>query len=59
MAAASTVSLLATIPGVQRDSAIRIIAEIGADMTQFSSAKQALKLLRAEGIIAEEIGVAS
>ena len=31
------IQLLCTIPGVERDSAITILSEIGTDMTQFSS----------------------
>ena len=31
------ITLLSTIPGVKRSSAITIISEIGTDMTQFSS----------------------
>lgn len=34
------IELLTTIPGIQKDSAIRIIAEIGADMSVFSSSKK-------------------
>ena len=34
------VSLLCTIPGVDRASAITIISEIGTDMTQFNSSKR-------------------
>ena len=33
-------SLLCSIPGVRRDSAITIISEIGTDMSQFSSSKR-------------------
>jgi transposase len=36
----STISLLRTIPGVDRNSAITIISEIGNDMTQFGSSKR-------------------
>ena len=36
----ATVSLLCTIPGVKRDSAITIISEIGTDMSVFSSSKR-------------------
>lgn len=35
----NTVSLLCTIPGVDRTSAITIISEIGTDMSQFNSSK--------------------
>ncbi len=34
------ISLLSTIPGVDRDSAITIISEIGTDMSQFGSSKR-------------------
>ena len=34
------ITLLSTIPGVKRSSAITIISEIGTDMTQFSSSKR-------------------
>ena len=34
------ISLLCTIPGVDRSSAITIISEIGTDMTQFNSSKR-------------------
>lgn len=34
------ISLLSTIPGVKRSSAITIISEIGADMSQFNSSKR-------------------
>lgn len=34
------ISLLRTIPGVDRNSAITIISEIGADMSQFGSSKR-------------------
>ncbi len=34
------ISLLCTIPGVDRQSAITIISEIGIDMSQFSSSKR-------------------
>ncbi len=34
------ISLLCTIPGVDRQSAITIISEIGTDMSQFSSSKR-------------------
>ncbi len=34
------ISLLCTIPGIDRKSAITIISEIGADMTQFGSSKR-------------------
>ncbi len=34
------IALLCTIPGVDRNSAITIISEIGADMTQFGSSKR-------------------
>jgi len=36
----NAVKLLCTIPGVDRDSAITIISEIGTDMTQFSNSKR-------------------
>ena len=36
----SAVQLLCTIPGVDRNSAITIISEIGTDMTQFSNSKR-------------------
>ena len=36
----NTVSLLCTIPGVDRTSAITIISEIGTDMSQFNSSKR-------------------
>lgn len=36
----STISLLRTIPGVDRNSAITIISEIGNDMSQFVSSKR-------------------
>jgi transposase len=36
----SAVSLLCTIPGVNRTSAITIISEIGIDMSQFASSKR-------------------
>lgn len=36
----SAVSLLCTIPGVDRSTAVAIISEIGTDMTQFSSSKR-------------------
>jgi len=36
----NAVQLLCTIPGVDRNSAITIISEIGTDMTQFSSSKR-------------------
>ena len=36
----SAVSLLCTIPGVDRASAITIISEIGTDMAQFSNSKR-------------------
>ena len=36
----NAVSLLCTIPGVDRASAITIISEIGTDMTQFNSSKR-------------------
>lgn len=36
----STISLLRTIPGVDRNSAIAIISEIGNDMSQFGSSKR-------------------
>lgn len=36
----NAVKLLCTIPGVDRNSAITIISEIGTDMTQFSSSKR-------------------
>ena len=36
----STISLLRTIPGVDRNSAITIISEIGNDMSQFGSSKR-------------------
>ena len=36
----SAISLLCTIPGVYRTSAITIISEIGIDMSQFSNSKR-------------------
>ena len=36
----NAVQLLCTIPGVDRNSAITIISEIGTDMTQFSTSKR-------------------
>lgn len=36
----NAVSLLCTIPGVDRASAITVISEIGTDMTQFNSSKR-------------------
>ena len=36
----STISLLCTIPGVDRTSAITIISEIGTDMSQFANSKR-------------------
>ena len=36
----SAITLLSTIPGVNRDSAITIISEIGTDMSQFGSSKR-------------------
>ena len=36
----STISLLRTIPGIDRNSAITIISEIGNDMSQFASSKR-------------------
>lgn len=36
----NAVMLLCTIPGVDRNSAITIISEIGTDMTQFSDSKR-------------------
>jgi transposase len=36
----NAVNLLCTIPGVDRNSAITIISEIGTDMTQFSNSKR-------------------
>jgi len=36
----STIELLCTIPGVDRQSAITIISEIGTDMSQFSNSKR-------------------
>ena len=36
----NAVQLLCTIPGVDRNSAISILSEIGTDMTQFSSSKR-------------------
>jgi len=36
----SAISLLCTIPGVNRSSAITIISEIGTDMSQFNSSKR-------------------
>ncbi len=36
----NTISLLRTIPGVDRNSAITIISEIGTDMSQFGSSKR-------------------
>lgn len=35
----SAISLLCTIPGIDRNSAITIISEIGTDMNQFGSSK--------------------
>ena len=35
----NAVLLLCTIPGIDRNSAITIISEIGTDMTQFSNSK--------------------
>lgn len=35
-----TISLLCTIPGVDRTTAVTIISEIGADMAQFGSSKR-------------------
>ena len=37
---AGAITLLCTIPGVDRASAITIISEIGTDMTQFTSSKR-------------------
>ena len=36
----NTISLLRTIPGIDRNSAITIISEIGIDMSQFGSSKR-------------------
>jgi transposase len=36
----SLISLLCTIPGIERNSAITIISEIGTDMAQFGSSKR-------------------
>lgn len=36
----STIELICTIPGVDRQSAITIISEIGTDMSQFSNSKR-------------------
>jgi len=36
----STIELLCTIPGIDRQSAITIISEIGTDMSQFSNSKR-------------------
>lgn len=36
----SAIALLCTIPGVDRNSAITILSEIGTDMSQFSSSKR-------------------
>ncbi len=36
----SAISLLRTIPGIERNSAITIISEIGTDMSQFASSKR-------------------
>lgn len=36
----SQINLLCTIPGIDRNSAITIISEIGTDMSQFSSSKR-------------------
>jgi transposase len=36
----SAITLLLSIPGIDRDSAISIISEIGTDMSQFSSSKR-------------------
>ena len=36
----SAIKLLCTIPGVDRNSAVTIISEIGTDMTQFSNSKR-------------------
>ena len=36
----NTISLLRTIPGVDRNSAITVISEIGNDMSQFGSSKR-------------------
>lgn len=36
----NAINLLCTIPGVNRNSAITIISEIGTDMTQFSNSKR-------------------
>jgi len=36
----SAIDLLCTIPGIQRDSAITVISEIGTDMSQFDSSKR-------------------
>lgn len=36
----NTISLLCTIPGIDRNSAITIISEIGNDMSQFGSSKR-------------------
>ncbi|WP_407047834.1 transposase [Selenomonas sp. GACV-9] len=37
---AAAVRLLCTIPGMDKDSAITIISEIGTDMSQFDSSKR-------------------
>jgi len=34
------INLLCTIPGIKRDSAITVLSEIGADMSQFDSSKR-------------------
>lgn len=36
----SAIKLLCTLPGIERQSAICVISEIGADMSQFSSSKR-------------------
>lgn len=36
----SAISLICTIPGIRRNSAITIISEIGTDMSQFNSSKR-------------------
>ena len=38
----SAINLLCSIPGIKRNSAITIISEIGTDMSQFSSHREAL-----------------
>lgn len=36
----NTIALLCTIPGIERQSAITVLSEIGTDMSQFGSAKR-------------------